>query len=125
MKKGKPAAEKNKAIKAKVEKGVAASEKAEKPKPEKAAKAGKEVKKETGGKEKVEKVSGDEAEKLILGYLKEQNRPYSATEISANLHGKVCFFPSLPCPFPIFILQGSDLKTFTNLNKTGSQNPSR
>lgn len=83
VKKSKPAAEKSKAVKAKAEKGVAAAEKSEK-----AAKGVKEVKKEAGGKEKVEKVSGEEAERMILGYLKEQNRPYSATEISANLHGK-------------------------------------
>jgi hypothetical protein len=43
------------------------------------------------GKEKVEKVIGEEAEKLILGYLRNQNRPYGATDLSANLHGKVCF----------------------------------
>ncbi|TAQ83119.1 hypothetical protein B7494_g8558 [Chlorociboria aeruginascens] len=42
------------------------------------------------GKAKKEKtVTGDEAIELILGYLKVQNRPYSATEVSANLHGKV------------------------------------
>lgn len=89
VKKSKPATEKTKAVKAKVEKGLAATEKAEKAKTEKVTKASKETKKDAGGKEKVEKVSGEEAEKMILGYLKEQNRPYSATEISANLHGKV------------------------------------
>ncbi|CAG8961292.1 hypothetical protein HYFRA_00013572 [Hymenoscyphus fraxineus] len=98
IKKSKPASEKSKVTKAKLEKGLAASEKA------KVVKAGKEKKDMGGGskekvekgkekaekgKEKVEKVSGEEAEKLILLYLKEQNRPYSATEISANLHGKV------------------------------------
>jgi 26S proteasome regulatory subunit (ATPase 3-interacting protein) len=41
------------------------------------------------GKEKVKVVIGEEAIELILKYLKEQNRPYSATEVSANLHGKV------------------------------------
>ncbi|POS83928.1 hypothetical protein EPUL_004259 [Erysiphe pulchra] len=46
-------------------------------------KSGKEV------KEKVSALHGDEAMELMLKYLKDQNRPYSATEISANLHGKV------------------------------------
>lgn len=41
-------------------------------------------------KEKVLALHGDEAMELMLMYLKDQNRPYSATEISANLHGKVC-----------------------------------
>jgi len=46
---------------------------------------------------KVKAVVGEEAEALIVEYLKVQNRPFSATEISANLHGKVCFpFFSLP-----------------------------
>lgn len=49
------------------------------------------VKKEKDGKEKVKAVTGEEAETLILRYLREQNRPYSATEVSANLHGKVSF----------------------------------
>lgn len=58
---------------------------------------GKDSKKKLGTGEygKSKPVSGDEAEKLILQYLKEQNRPYSATEVSANLHGKVCFRPPL------------------------------
>jgi hypothetical protein len=51
-------------------------------------KEGKKVDKD--GKEKVEKVSGEEAERLILKYLREQNRPYGATDLSANLRGKVC-----------------------------------
>ena len=34
-------------------------------------------------------MTGDEANALMVWYLKEQNRPYSATEVSANLHGKV------------------------------------
>jgi copper chaperone CopZ len=61
---------------------------------EKAVKEKKEVKKDTAkdGKEKVKAVTGEEAEALIKRYLREQNRPYSATEVSANLHGKVCFF---------------------------------
>ncbi|KAL2064016.1 hypothetical protein VTL71DRAFT_4510 [Oculimacula yallundae] len=41
------------------------------------------------GKEKVKPVTGEEAMSLIEGYLKVQNRPYSATEVSLNLHGKV------------------------------------
>jgi 26S proteasome regulatory subunit (ATPase 3-interacting protein) len=40
-------------------------------------------------KEKVKAVVGEEAEALLVEYLKLQNRPFSATEISANLHGKV------------------------------------
>ncbi|KAF2001093.1 Tat binding protein 1-interacting [Amniculicola lignicola CBS 123094] len=40
-------------------------------------------------KEKSEKVSADEAATTILNYLRKQNRPYSATDISANLHNKV------------------------------------
>jgi 26S proteasome regulatory subunit (ATPase 3-interacting protein) len=48
-----------------------------------------------GGKEKVKPVTGEEAVQLILGYLKAQNRPYSATEISANLHGKVSSLSSM------------------------------
>lgn len=41
------------------------------------------------GKEKVKPVNGEEAMELIRTYLKRENRPYSATEVSANLHGKV------------------------------------
>ncbi|PVH87823.1 TBPIP-domain-containing protein [Cadophora sp. DSE1049] len=41
------------------------------------------------GKEKVKPVTGEEAMELIGNYLKVQNRPYSATEVSLNLHGKV------------------------------------
>ncbi|KAG4418154.1 hypothetical protein IFR04_008675 [Cadophora malorum] len=41
------------------------------------------------GKEKVKPVAGEEAVELIGNYLKVQNRPYSATEVSLNLHGKV------------------------------------
>ncbi|KAF2803875.1 TBPIP-domain-containing protein [Mytilinidion resinicola] len=40
-------------------------------------------------KEKTEKVSGDAAADTILTYLRKQNRPYSATDVSANLHNKV------------------------------------
>ncbi|KAH7138332.1 Tat binding protein 1-interacting [Dendryphion nanum] len=40
-------------------------------------------------REKTEKVSANEAADTILNYLRKQNRPYSATDISANLHNKV------------------------------------
>ncbi|KAF2176364.1 homologous-pairing protein-like protein 2 [Zopfia rhizophila CBS 207.26] len=42
-------------------------------------------------KEKAEKVSADEAADTILNYLRSslRSRPYSATDISANLHNKV------------------------------------
>ncbi|KAF2084583.1 homologous-pairing protein-like protein 2 [Saccharata proteae CBS 121410] len=40
-------------------------------------------------KEKAEKVASNEAADLVLDYLRKQNRPYSATDISANLHNKV------------------------------------
>jgi hypothetical protein len=74
-------------------------EKADKPKTEK--KSGKEEKglKEDKSKyekgDKVKAVTGDEAVAIILEYLKSQNRPYSATEVSANLHGKVSHQVSL------------------------------
>ena len=69
-------------------------EKAAPKKVEKDTKDGKvDAKKGAGGeKEKVKVVTGDEAVTLIVEYLKSQNRPYSATEISANLHGKVSSF---------------------------------
>jgi 26S proteasome regulatory subunit, ATPase 3, interacting protein len=52
------------------------------------------------GKEKVKTVNGEEAIELMARYLKEQNRPYSATDVSANLHGKVGFpIPSLSSLF--------------------------
>ncbi|KAF2751632.1 Tat binding protein 1-interacting, partial [Sporormia fimetaria CBS 119925] len=40
-------------------------------------------------KEKTEKVSANEAANTVLTYLRKQNRPYSATDVSANLHNKV------------------------------------
>ncbi|RPA98838.1 homologous-pairing protein-like protein 2 [Choiromyces venosus 120613-1] len=40
-------------------------------------------------KEKKEQVTGDQASSLVLEYLRQQNRPYSAIEISANLHNAV------------------------------------
>lgn len=48
-------------------------------------------KKEREKGEKIKPVTGDGAMELIAEYLKTQNRPYSATEVSANLHGKVRF----------------------------------
>ena len=47
---------------------------------------------EKGEKEKVKAVTGEEAVGILGRYLREQNRPYSATEISANLHGQVSSF---------------------------------
>lgn len=84
-------------------------EKVVKPKAEKVDKKeksdGKGGEKDKGGKEVKEKgervkpVTGDEAVGLIVEYLKAMNRPFSATEVSANLHGKVriCFLFSLLC----------------------------
>jgi len=85
-------AEKPKAVKIKAGKADK-GEKAEKS--ESKAKAEKKGEK-SGEKEKVKTVTGDEAVSVMMEYLKSTNRPYSATEISANLHGKVClpFFPS-------------------------------
>jgi 26S proteasome regulatory subunit, ATPase 3, interacting protein len=94
---------KPKADKAKVDK--AKTEKVDKPKSDKPKALKKEkvdgdvegVKKSGGskdGKDKVKAVTGDEAIEVMKMYLKEQNRPYSATEVSANLHGKV-FHPHL------------------------------
>ncbi|KAF3167179.1 hypothetical protein EYR41_011914 [Orbilia oligospora] len=40
-------------------------------------------------KKEVPKAKGDEAVEMILDYLQKQNRPYSATDISANLHNAV------------------------------------
>jgi hypothetical protein len=72
------------------------AEKLEKPKVEKAKTEKKPGKDDKGAKEeKVKTVTGDEAVVLILEYLKAQNRPFSATEVSANLHGKVGL--SIPC----------------------------
>lgn len=54
---------------------------------------GKEKAKDDKGKDdKVEKVTGEEAAELILAYLKMQNRPYSVTDVCANLRGKVSLF---------------------------------
>ena len=57
-------------------------------------------KKAGDGKEKVKTVNGEEAVGLMARYLREQNRPYSATEVSANLHGKVSSLP----PFSLLIM---------------------
>ncbi|KAK8254586.1 Tat binding protein 1-interacting protein-domain-containing protein [Phyllosticta capitalensis] len=38
---------------------------------------------------KAERITGSEAADLVLKYLTEQNRPYSANDVSANLHNKV------------------------------------
>ncbi|KAJ6258934.1 hypothetical protein Dda_5829 [Drechslerella dactyloides] len=40
-------------------------------------------------KKEAPKAKGDEAVEMILDYLRKQNRPYSATDISANLHNAV------------------------------------
>jgi 26S proteasome regulatory subunit (ATPase 3-interacting protein) len=102
----KPKNEKAKVTKPKAEKAKTDKLKSDKPKAvKKEASEKKEVKSETGGKkadgdgkagekgkdgkEKVKAVTGDEAVEVMKRYLKEQNRPYSATEVSANLHGKV------------------------------------
>jgi 26S proteasome regulatory subunit (ATPase 3-interacting protein) len=74
----KPKTEKSKVVRAKTEK----SDKTEKLKFEK-------KEKEPDKGERIKAVTGDEAMGLIVGYLNAQNRPYSATEVSANLHGKV------------------------------------
>ncbi|KAF4629387.1 hypothetical protein G7Y89_g8758 [Cudoniella acicularis] len=50
---------------------------------------GKDEGKGKSGEGKDAKVTGEEAEALIREYLKEQNRPYSATEVVANLRGRV------------------------------------
>jgi hypothetical protein len=105
-----PSPLKPKTERAKVEKVKSEKAKVAKPKKEKTEEKPKAVKKvdgektkkekadvgkKDGGKEKVKPVTGEEAQELILGYLKEQNRPYGATDVSANLHGKVCsIFPS-------------------------------
>ncbi|KAE9369376.1 TBPIP-domain-containing protein [Stipitochalara longipes BDJ] len=90
----KPKAEKAKTDKAKSDKPKAVKEAGEKKEVKndggrKADEGGKAVEKGKDGKEKVKAVTGDEAIELMKKYLKEQNRPYSATEVSANLHGKV------------------------------------
>jgi 26S proteasome regulatory subunit (ATPase 3-interacting protein) len=75
-------------LKPKVEKAKVTKTKSEKTdKPDKSKKDVKEKEKEKG--DKIKPVTGDEAMELIEEYLRTQNRPYSATEVSANLHGKV------------------------------------
>lgn len=123
---GKSKVEKFKSDKPKIEKSRAAAvkeEKIEKPAKPKVAKAAADkeekptktaIKKEKvadkdGGKEKVKPVNGDEAIALISKYLKSQNRPYSATEVSANLHGKVSLL--------LFLLPSSYRKVLMKLWK--------
>jgi hypothetical protein len=99
---------KPKTEKAKVEKVKSEKPKTAKPKAVKKEKDGEKVEKakkdgdgsgggvsikKAGEKEKVKAVNGEEAVEIMVRYLTEQNRPYSATEVSANLHGKVSFFP--------------------------------
>lgn len=90
----KPKTDKPKTEKVKVEKVKKEVAKKEKVDGEKVKKepAKKDTGKDKDSKEKVKAVNGEEAIQLMLAYLKEQNRPYSATEVSANLHGKVCSF---------------------------------
>jgi 26S proteasome regulatory subunit (ATPase 3-interacting protein) len=100
----KPKTEKAKVEKVKSDKAKTIKPKAEKTEKAKAVKkdGGENAKKEKGdgdgggkkeGKEakgeKVKAINGEEAVEVMGRYLREQNRPYSATEISANLHGKV------------------------------------
>lgn len=73
-------------LKPKIEKAKVTKTKADKT--EKADKSKKDGKEKDKG-DKVKPVTGDEAMKLIGEYLRTQNRPYSAIEVSANLHGKV------------------------------------
>lgn len=97
----KPKADKTKTDKAKTEKvDKPKSDKPKAVKKEKVDDDGEGVKKDVkgdksggakDGKEKVKAVTGDEAIEVMKRYLREQNRPYSATEVSANLRGKVRF----------------------------------
>ncbi|KAF7854695.1 hypothetical protein EAF04_010264 [Stromatinia cepivora] len=41
------------------------------------------------GKEKVKAVTGDEAQEVLMEYLIRENRPFSAGDVSGNLHGRV------------------------------------
>lgn len=70
-------------MKPKTEKGKVTKVKTEKPEKSKSDK------KERDKGEKNKPLIGDQAMELIAEYLKTQNRPYSATEVSANLHGRV------------------------------------
>jgi 26S proteasome regulatory subunit (ATPase 3-interacting protein) len=70
----------------KLEKAKVTKTKSEKA--DKADKSKKDAKEKEKG-DKIKPVTGDEAMELIEEYLRAQNRPYSATEVSANLHGKV------------------------------------
>jgi len=73
-------------LKPKTEKAKITKVKSDKPAVKKEATAKKD---DVGKVEKVKPVTGEEAQKLILEYLILQNRPFSATEIHANLHGRV------------------------------------
>jgi len=82
-------------LKPKTEKAKVTKVKGDKPavKKEAAVKKDATAKKDDAGKvEKVKPVTGEEAQRVILEYLTAQNRPFSATEIQANLHGRVCLF---------------------------------
>jgi 26S proteasome regulatory subunit (ATPase 3-interacting protein) len=81
----KPKTEKAKVSKVKADKSAGAKTAAAAVKGKAAAASEKKVEKV----EKVKAVTGDAAVQLIVEYLKAQNRPFSATEVSANLHGKV------------------------------------
>jgi 26S proteasome regulatory subunit (ATPase 3-interacting protein) len=87
----KPKAEKPKTEKVKIEKVKKEVAKKEKVDGEKQKKepVKKDAARDKDGKEKVKAVNGEEAVALMVAYLREQNRPYSATDVSANLHGKV------------------------------------
>lgn len=88
----KPKAVTDEPLKPKTEKSKVVKPKTVQPDKTEKAKAEKKEKEKT---EKVKPATGDEAIHLIAEYLKAQNRPYSATEVSANLHGKVS--PSHGC----------------------------
>jgi 26S proteasome regulatory subunit (ATPase 3-interacting protein) len=82
----KPKVDDDNSLKPKTENAKVGKSKAEKL--EKTEKSKRDVKDKEKG-DKIKPATGDEAMELIAEYLKAQNRPYSATEVSANLHGKV------------------------------------
>ncbi|RAL60638.1 hypothetical protein DID88_009956 [Monilinia fructigena] len=49
----------------------------------------KDVKTKVGWERKVKAVTGDEAQEVLVEYLTRENRPFSAGDVSGNLHGKV------------------------------------
>ncbi|ESZ93597.1 hypothetical protein SBOR_6026 [Sclerotinia borealis F-4128] len=86
----KPKAKKPKVERAEKIDKVKAPPKAKAPAKEKAPPKDKEDKKEVkDAKGKVKTVTGDEAQDVLLSYLSRENRPFSAGDISGNLHGKV------------------------------------